>query len=508
MTSQPLVFAPIAALLVGFVAIATLKRIAPVLGFVDCPDRRRKLHEIPVALGGGIAVWLAAWTGWGVGMIALTAGGAIGSDLAWTYSALAVSSLLVLALGIADDRYGMRGSHKLVGQLLVAIFMVASGTRIDTLQSFGVVVDLGIFGFPITVFWIVLVVNAFNLIDGMDGFCGGVSFMVAIGLAVMFAGSQQMADAFLALAIAGALVAFLKDNLPPARIYLGDAGSMTLGLLFSVLSLRACSTSPGGPIVSLPLIALLLVPLLDVVMALGRRWLTGQSLFMPDRGHIHHRLRARVGSVGTATAVAAGLAAIGSGGAVLTRVSSIGDGISVLATILPVVLLVGTRSFGGSELRLLAFRLQRISTRLLATRSLGEGTTHHECRLHGGRDWAVVWDDLIGAVEHGEVRRIELAIDMPAVGETYHGVWSLTSGSHGLPNWSVVHSIYVGGVYAGELRAAGGVEVSRGRYLDKVEEIVRILEGHLEEDAADSASLTSEVSARALGRAVLRGQEV
>lgn len=503
-----MLLAPLVASLLGLVAIRAIRRVAPTLGFVDNPDRRRKLHEAPIALGGGIAVWLAAWIGWGVGLLALPSGDDGIADAARSLAPLGVASFLVLALGVVDDRRGMRGSHKLVGQVLVAAILVASGLRIDALEGFGVVIELGIFGHAITVFWIVLVVNAFNLIDGMDGFCGGVSLVVAIALAFVSAGSGRMADAILAAAIAGSLVAFLKDNLPPARIYLGDAGSMTLGLLFSALSVRACSGVPGSPVSWPPLVALLTLPLLDAVTALGRRWLTGHSLFMPDRGHIHHRLRNRLGSTAAATAVAVGLATIGACGAALARAWPIGDGVAALAVVTPVVLLVGTRSFGGSELRLLLFRLRRASARFLAGGSAGARTTRHECRLHGGRDWAVVWDDLIGVVEDGEVRRIELAIDMPAAGETYHGLWSLPASSHGLPTWSVVHSIHVGGVYAGELRAAGNIDVSRARYLDRVEELVRILEGHLEEDRPAKPHPLAGGHACGLDRVVLQGPDL
>jgi UDP-GlcNAc:undecaprenyl-phosphate/decaprenyl-phosphate GlcNAc-1-phosphate transferase len=509
MIYHPMLLAPIVALLLGLVIVRAIRWAAPLIGFVDSPDRRRKLHEAPIALGGGIAVWIATWCGWWISLTALPAGVAGAADSFWFFAPLAVASFLVLALGVVDDRYGMRGCHKLVGQVLVAVIMVFSGLRIDALSGFGIVIELGAFGSLITIFWIVLVVNAFNLIDGMDGFCGGVAFVISIALAFMAFCSGRMGDALIGLALAGALAAFLKDNLPPARIYLGDAGSMTLGMMFSALSIRACAGGPGSPISLPPLLALLTLPLLDVATALGRRWLTGHSLFMPDRGHIHHRLRIRLGGTLAATGVAVGLVAFGACGAALAGAWGLGDGVAVLAIVTPVVALVATETFGSSELRLLIFRLKRASTRFLDRGSAQAGTIRQECRLHGGRDWAVVWDALIRSAEVGDVRQIEMAIDMPAAGETYHGLWSLSTAAEVVPHWSVVHSIHVRGVHAGELRVSGSIDTSRARYLDKVEELVRILEGHLEADESHPQIHTpSGLTSQGLGSVILPGTEV
>ena len=318
-----------------------------------------------------------------------------------------------------------------------------------------------------------------------------------------------MGDALIGIALAGSLAAFLKDNLPPARIYLGDAGSMTLGLIFSVLSIRACTDGAGNPVSLLPLLALLTLPLLDVATALGRRWLTGHSLFVPDRGHIHHRLRVRLGSTIAATGAAVGLVSFGAAGAALARTWRLGDGVAVRAFVTPIVVLVGTETFGSWELRLLMFRLKRASGRFLSRGAAGAGTTHQECRLHGGRDWAVVWDALIRSVEAGDVRQIEMAIDMPSAGETYHGHWSVSTAMEVMPHWSVVHSIQVRGVHAGDLRVSGSIDASRDRYLEKVEELVRILESHLEAgNSQPSIQAPSGLTAQSLGRVVLPGTEI
>lgn len=481
MLNLSLLLAPLAAFLIGLCAIRTIRRIALAVGFVDYPDRRRKLHEAPIPLGGGLAVWLATWSGWGISLLGCSSNTREAEDAGWFYVALAIASFVILGLGVIDDRYGLRGRHKLAGQVVAAVILVGLGLRIDAWSCFGAEVKLGIFAYPVTVFWILLVVNAFNLIDGMDGFCGSLSLVASLAIAFLACWSGRVGDAIVGLALAGALAAFLRDNLPPARVYLGDAGSMTLGMLISALSIRACSDGPNTAVSFPPLVALLTLPLLDVMTALVRRWLTGRSLFTPDRGHIHHCLRSRLGSTVAALGAAVGLATLEAGGAALAKAYGMGDRVAGLAVAISVGLLVCTNTFGGSESRLLLFRIQTALTPLL-TGGAVRRAIRQECHLHGVRDWVGVWDALIREAEAGGVWRIELAIDMTAAGEVYLGLWSLPTASEDGPNWSVVHTLYAGGVPAGILRVAGSVDAYRSRYLDKVEELVRVLEGQLESD--------------------------
>ena len=254
------------------------------------------------------------------------------------------------------------GRHqKLAGQVVAAVILVGLGLRIDAVSAFGIALKLGIFADLVAVFWVVLVINAFNLVDGMDGFCGSLGLVAVLGISFLASQSGRAGDAMLGLALAGALVAFLKDNLPPARVYLGDAGSMTLGLMISALSVRACCDGPGTAVALPPLVALLTLPLLDVVTAVGRRAITGRSVFTPDRGHLHHCLRSRLGSTVAAPGAAVALATLGAAGAAPVKVNGNGNGLGDLASCLAIVvsigLLVGTSTFGRSESRLLWFRI-------------------------------------------------------------------------------------------------------------------------------------------------------
>ncbi|MBV8457689.1 MAG: hypothetical protein JO122_13860, partial [Acetobacteraceae bacterium] len=208
----------------------------------------------------------------------------------------------------------------------------------------------------------------------------------------------------------------------------------------------------------------------------------------PDRGHIHHCLKSRLGSTVAALGAAVGLATLGAGGAALAKVDGLGDLACCLAIVISVGLLMGTNTFGRSESRLLLFQIRTALTPFLTGGAVRQGGIKRACHLHGIRDWAGVWDALIREVEDGGMWRVELAIDMAAAGEVYHGLWILPAASGDDQCWSVVHNLYAGGVPAGVLHVAGSIDASRSAYLAKVEELVRMLEGQLGSDVPPPSS--------------------
>jgi hypothetical protein len=203
-----------------------------------------------------------------------------------------------------------------------------------------------------------------------------------------------------------------------------------------------------------------------------------------------------------------GLALLGAGGAALGRPEGVGDIGACLAIIVSVGLLVGTNTFGRSESRLLMFRIRTALAPLWTAGTLRRGGIERACHIHGIRDWTGVWDAMVREVEGSGVWRVELAIDLPAAGEVYHGLWTLpTSGGDG-PSWSVAHTLHTGGVPAGILRVAGDIDECRSHYLMKVEGLVRILEDHLEAAVPPAQSPELQSPTSETSPAIARGHEV
>jgi UDP-GlcNAc:undecaprenyl-phosphate GlcNAc-1-phosphate transferase len=206
-------------------------------------------------------------------------------------AALAISALAMFGLGFWDDLSPLGARKKLLGQILISIMAFGIGLRIESFKNpmTGHIYYFDLwFSMAATVFWFVAMTNLINLIDGMDGLAGGISLMLMCLLAyVAFAGHPFLCGT--AVAMAGALCAFLRFNFPPARIHLGDGGAYFLGFLIGALSLQNSNKGAVAAALIAPVFALAL-PILDVALSIVRRGCKGLPIFRPDRRHIHHRL--------------------------------------------------------------------------------------------------------------------------------------------------------------------------------------------------------------------------
>ncbi|HTU27106.1 MAG TPA: MraY family glycosyltransferase [Pirellulales bacterium] len=277
-------FAFVAALLATLALTPAARRVAMRARILDFPDGRRKLQKLPVPYLGGVAVLL----GWGSGLLfALTV---FAHPTLPSVTMPALASLMMLALiGICDDIHRLRARWKLLGQCLAVLPIVLSGCRLQHLVCCGYAFDLGMLGGPATVFWFVLGINAMNLLDGMDGMASIVSVGIAVTIAGIDVFGQTGGVTLFIVPLAGALLGFLAFNFPPARIYLGDTGSMTIGLALSLAALLTAKTNTGATNLTF-LAAVMAIPLADTVLAIVRRSLSGRGFWHPDRGHMHHRL--------------------------------------------------------------------------------------------------------------------------------------------------------------------------------------------------------------------------
>lgn len=289
---------------VTFLATPMVRRLSMRLGWIDHPSDR-KVHPRPTPTAGGIAMYLGVVVGLLVARVVPFL-----SNLFETSSELdaaIVASTAVVVLGIVDDTRGVSAIGKLAGQVLVAGLIVLLGVQLLYFYFPGQGVlslspDLAV---PLTVLWIVALMNAVNLVDGLDGLAAG---MVAIAAVAFFAymvrtpgGGEVQASvaALLAAVVAGVTLGFLPWNFHPAKIFMGDSGSLLLGLLLAVSTISGVGRNLQGPsggdlaVIAIPVVVPLLVlavPLLDVILAILRRMRRGIGIAHADKEHIHHRL--------------------------------------------------------------------------------------------------------------------------------------------------------------------------------------------------------------------------
>ena len=202
---------------------------------------------------------------------------------------MAAAALAMFGLGLWDDLSPLGAKRKFIGQMLIATAAFLLGIEINKFQIpfTGHIVPLGLWAWPVTVFWLVAMTNLINLIDGVDGLAGGICLMLMLLLTYVGAGVGAMS--FLGAGMAGALLGFLWFNFPPARIYMGDGGAYFLGFLVGCMTIVSSQKGTIFAALTAPLFVLAL-PILDTSLAIVRRGVQGLPLFRPDRGHIHHRL--------------------------------------------------------------------------------------------------------------------------------------------------------------------------------------------------------------------------
>jgi UDP-GlcNAc:undecaprenyl-phosphate GlcNAc-1-phosphate transferase len=277
-----------AALVTGLIVTPVVRGYAHHLGLLDQPGGR-KVHETPIPRLGGVAMAIAIGVAIGGATIVT---GDLGSTLGLRPNrapAILAGVGLLLVIGIVDDIRGMRALVKLVFQVAAALLAWWLGLSIDHLSFPWGVVDLGPLALPITVAWIVAVINAINLIDGLDGLATGVVLTVLGAFGLLAAADGVDPTLFIVAATIGAAVGFLAYNLHPATIIMGDTGSMVLGFVVAAVAISTTQDGvyPQAPWV--PIIALG-VPIIDTAWAVVRRTARGDPFFIADRGHIHHQL--------------------------------------------------------------------------------------------------------------------------------------------------------------------------------------------------------------------------
>lgn len=355
---------PLTAFALSVVLTALARRLAPALGFIDRPDGGRKNHRQAMPVLGGVAFFAS---------MALVLGLSLLVSESWLTTpecrrmvvSLLVSGVCFCVLGACDDRWPLTPRTKLLGQVVCCLPFALLGRSIASFYFLGVSVELGWLAIPFTILWLTVCSNVVNLIDGLDGLAGTIGVVVMLTVASLFLVAGEVQHVLTALILAGSLAGFLVHNWPPARIFMGDAGSLTTGFLAGALAIEASSKTAAGFTLAVPLV-LMSIPLFDTAMAIIRRKLTGRGIGVGDRGHIHHRLQDRGLTRPQALLTIAGLSLLMATAATLSAVLQ-SETVGLAICLGTLTLLVIGRVFGYHETVLFFRYLQELGVLLLET---------------------------------------------------------------------------------------------------------------------------------------------
>ena len=258
--------------------IPVVKQIAIHVGALDVPNAR-KVHKEPIARLGGIGIYAGFLLGYMI----------FGHE-SIQMNAVLIGSIIIVITGIIDDIKPIKAKHKFLGQLVAAIIIpIYGGVILKDISFFGIYINFGIFSYPLTIFFILGVINCMNLIDGLDGLAGGIAsiYFLTIGIISIFFMNSSGLDAILTFIMLGSTLGFLYHNFNPASIFMGDSGSMFLGYMIAVIALLGYKNVTFTSFI-VPMF-LLAIPIMDTLFAILRRFINHKPISEPDKNHLHHQ---------------------------------------------------------------------------------------------------------------------------------------------------------------------------------------------------------------------------
>ena len=266
--------------LISVLLMYVCRKLAVHLGAIDVPNEARRIHKKPTPRMGGLAIYLSFLFGY-----------IIFGTPSVSMNAVLISSFLLVMVGIFDDIKPISNRYKLIVQLIATAIAIFYGKFLLTeLTVFGLDIQFHMWAYPITFFFIMGAINCINFIDGMDGLSGGICsiYFLTVGIIATTLYKLNGLDVLLAFILLGATLGYLKHNFYPAKIFMGDGGSMFLGFMIAIIALIGYKIVALGSFV-VPII-LLAIPIVDTLLAILRRKLKGESVFMADKEHIHFQL--------------------------------------------------------------------------------------------------------------------------------------------------------------------------------------------------------------------------
>lgn len=270
------------ALFISFLVTPFIIKLALKIGAMDVPKDNRRVHSVPIPLIGGLAIYIAfvitviVYIPINRQIIGLLAGGTF-----------------IMLSGLTDDIRPLGARTKLALQIVGALILVSSGITVEVVTNpfdkVNGMTDLGWLSIPATIFWIVGITNAFNLIDGLDGLAAGVAGISCITLFIISMLNGRLLAATMTAILAGSIIGFIPYNFNPAKIFMGDTGAQFLGFILAAISIEGAIKSAAAIIITVPILALGL-PIYDTLTSMMRRFINKRPVMEGDREHLHHKL--------------------------------------------------------------------------------------------------------------------------------------------------------------------------------------------------------------------------
>jgi UDP-GlcNAc:undecaprenyl-phosphate/decaprenyl-phosphate GlcNAc-1-phosphate transferase len=365
---------------------------------------------------------------------------------------LLFAGLVIVIVGLIDDKVGLPGKIKLLGQIVAACILMAGGLLIENFVFLNTNISLGWLAFPVTLFWLLGAINALNLLDGLDGLATMLGIILSSTIAVMSVVTGNYGVAIIAMVFTGSLLGFLKFNFPPASIFLGDTGSMLIGLMVGGLAIHGSLKGPGTVLLAAPL-AVWTIPFFDSFAAILRRKLTGRSIYATDRGHLHHRLMNALGSNRKVLVWVAAACIIISIATIVGLVLK-DDRITILTCVAVIAIFVVSGIFGRVELLLVGNGIRRFG-HIISRPIRRSQTWQSSIQLQGSREWDLLWVTFIESADKLRLRKIRLDVNMPTMHEAYHAAWERPIEGPSDRCWNVEIPLVIGKQTVGRIQVTG-----------------------------------------------------
>ena len=430
--------------LISLMLVPALAKLARRTGLVDHPDNKRKLHAESIPMVGGIALFISvlvtasaaiyfgktyqpfllsletSWLGW------MTPDASpwvvkFQPDGLRNLLGLLVGSTILVGVGILDDRYGIRGRQKLIGQFIATTALIIGGFHFDRVVVMGFEIEFGVFSVLFVYAWVIAAINSVNLLDGADGIASTIGIVMSLALTVMAItiNPAQIVNAILAVTVAGALLGFLRYNFPPAKVYLGDTGSMLIGFVLGALAIL-CSFKQNYTYAFFAPIALLAIPFIDTAAAIIRRRLTGRSIFAVDRGHLHHSLMKRGYSPTISLLWVFLLCSTTAAGGVLSLINHESN-YAMVSIVIVVFVMVGCKIFGVAEFQLVSRKAGSLAKSVFhLTSKTKPDVALSSVHVQGSRDWHEEWTMLCEFADRHGIIEVTLDVNAPWMHESFH----------------------------------------------------------------------------------------